>query len=88
MNKLILTVGLVGSMLTPNEVKKDGTLVYNKYLSESIGNIQDMKDWMVQDIKNGRIDTTVSQYYLECLSATEDMLIYYSFMLHITDEKQ
>ena len=43
---------------------------------------------MQQDIENGRIDTTVSQYYLECLNATEDMLIYHAYTLHITDEKQ
>ena len=88
MNKLILTIGLVGSMLTPNEIKRDGTLVDNRYLSESINNIQDMKEWMQQDIKNGDVPEGVGITYIHWLNQTEDMLIYYSYTLHITDEKQ
>ena len=88
MNKLILTVGLVGSMLTPNEIKRDGTLVDNRYLSESIGNIQDMKEWMKQDIENGDVPEGIGITYIHWLNQTEDMLIYHSYTLHITDEKQ
>ena len=88
MNKLILTVGLVSSMLTPNEMKKDGTVVYNEYLSESIGNIQDMKEWMQQDIQNGEVSEDVGIIYIHWLNQTENMLIYHSYTLPVTDKKQ
>ncbi len=88
MNKIILTVGLVGSMLTPNEMKKDGTVVYNKYLSESINNIQDMREWMKQDIESGDVSEEVGITYIHWLNQTENMLIYHSYTLDVTDEKQ
>ena len=52
MSKLILTVGLVSSTLTPNEIKKDGTLVH---ISEAIINIQNMTTlyYKLNTISNG-----------------------------------
>ena len=82
MNKLILTVGLVGNMLTPNEIKKDGTLVY---ISESIINIQDMIDWLQQDVDNGILDEDVAQYYYYWLKQTEKRLLNVDSILRITN---
>jgi hypothetical protein len=82
MNKLILTVGLVGNMLTPNEIKKDGTLVH---ISECIINIQDMTDWLQQDVDNGILDEDVAQYYYYWLKQTEKRLIKVDSILRVTD---
>jgi len=82
MNKIILTVGLVGSMLTPNEIKKDGTLVH---ISESIINIQDMTSWLQEDVNNGILDEDVAQYYYYWLKQTEKRLIKVDSILRATN---
>ena len=82
MNKLILTVGLVSSMLTPNEIKKDGTLVH---ISEAIINIQDMTTWLQEDVNHGIIDEDVAQYYYYWLKQTEKRLIKVDSILKITN---
>ena len=82
MNKIILTVGLVSSMLTPNEIKKDGTLVH---ISESIINIQDMASWLQQDVDNGILNEDVAQYYYYWLKQTEKRLIKVDSILRATN---
>ena len=82
MNKIILTIGLVGSMLTPNEIKKDGTLVH---ISESIINIQDMTSWLQQDVDNGILNEDVAQYYYYWLKQTEKRLIKVDSILRATN---
>jgi len=82
MNKIILTVGLVSSMLTPNEIKKDGTLVH---ISESIINIQDMTSWLQQDVDNGILNEDVAQYYYYWLKQTEKRLIKVDSILRATN---
>ena len=82
MNKLILTIGLVGNMLTPNEIKKDGTLVH---ISESIINIQDMTTWLQEDVNHGIIDEDVAQYYYYWLKQTEKRLIKVDSILRVTN---
>tara|TARA_R100000278_G_scaffold21818_4_gene20666 strand:+ start:547 stop:795 length:249 start_codon:yes stop_codon:yes gene_type:complete len=81
MNKLILTVGLVGSMLTPNEIKQDGTLVH---ISEAIINIQDMTTWLQEDVNHGILNEDVAQYYYYWLKQTEKRLIKVDSMLRVT----
>ena len=49
--------------------------VYNYHLGEAVTNIQDMKEWMMQDIEHGRIDPELGQYYVDYLDETEDHLL-------------
>jgi len=44
-------------------------------LSESINNVQDMKEWMLQDIQSGKIDEEIGKNYIYWLEVTEDQLI-------------
>ena len=44
-------------------------------LSESITNVQDMKEWMLQDIESGNIDEETGKNYIYWLEVTEDQLI-------------
>ena len=48
--------------------------VYNYHLGEAVTNVQDMKEWMMQDIEHGRIDPELGQYYIDYLDETEDHL--------------
>ena len=69
MKKLLISVSALALMsFTANKV-------IDYKLSESINNIQDMKEWMMQDIEQGRIDPELGEYYIQYLDETEDHLI-------------
>ena len=69
MKKLIIAASTLAMMsFTANKV-------YNYHLGEAVTNIQDMKEWMMQDIEHGRIDPELGQYYVEYLDETEDHLL-------------
>ena len=75
MNKLIVIVGMLSSL----NCQQDGTRVdtiEKASWSYLIGNIQDMKEWMVQDLINGEIDSAYAEYYINYLNESEDLAIY------------
>ena len=47
----------------------------NYQLSEAITNVQDMKEWMLQDIESGNIKPEIGKDYVYWLDNTEDLLI-------------
>tara|TARA_R100001510_G_C7589954_1_gene159996 strand:- start:378 stop:650 length:273 start_codon:yes stop_codon:yes gene_type:complete len=75
MNKIILTIGVVSSMLTPNEIKKDGVVVYQpRQLVWAIDNLQDLKEYVIQDMEEGRISEEYAENYWELLDETEGFI--------------
>ena len=79
--KLIISVGALGVMsFTTNEI------IDTFLLSEAINNVQDMREWMEEDIYNGRLDESVGSDYLDVLNETEDMLIDY-YKLNTTNNR-
>ena len=69
MKKIIISISALALMsFTANKV-------YNYHLGEAVTNIQDMKEWMMQDIEHGRIDPELGQYYIDYLDETEDHLL-------------
>jgi len=69
MKKLLIAASTLAMMsFTVNKV-------YNRHLGEAVTNIQDMKEWMMQDIESGRIDPELGENYIEWLEVTEDHLI-------------
>ena len=69
---LITTLGLAVMSFTTNQVM-------NTYLlSEAINDVQDVREWIKEDVYNGRIDQNVAVDYIEVLDQTEDRLIKYS----------
>ena len=75
MNKLIIMVGILSSL----NCQQDGTrvdIIEKASWSYLIGNIQDMKEWMVQDLNNGEIDSAYAEYYINYLDESEDLAIY------------
>jgi hypothetical protein len=79
MNKIILTIGVASSLIvTP--AKKDGTIVnsieQNEYLlSEALGNIQDVREWIEWDVFNEKLDPNQANTYLEHINQAEDLII-------------
>ncbi len=74
MNKLIITIGLLSGL----SHQADGTRVdYTEKikLAESINHIQDMKQWMYEDINKDNITTDLGEFYIRNLNEVEDMLI-------------
>ena len=72
MKKLFLSISAL-SLMSFTSV----TIYQNYLISESINNIQDMKEWMQQDILSGNIDVELGENYIEVLNQTEDYLIDY-----------
>ena len=69
MKKIILSISALALMsFTANKV-------IDWKLSESINNVQDMKEWMLQDIQSGNIDEETGKNYIYWLEVTEDQLI-------------
>ena len=69
MKKIILSISALALMsFTANKV-------IDWKLSESINNVQDMKEWMLQDIQSGKIDEETGKNYIYWLEVTEDQLI-------------
>ncbi len=72
MKKLLMIIGTLGVMsFTTNQVMNTWLL------SEAINDVQDMQEWLEQDIYNGRIEQSVASDYLETLELAEDRLIKY-----------
>ena len=69
MKKLLISISALALLsFTTNKV-------INYKLGESITNIQDMKEWMLQDIESGKIDPELGKHYMYWLEETEDHLI-------------
>ena len=69
MKKLLISISTLALLsFTTNKV-------INYKLGESITNIQDMKEWMLQDIESGRIDPELGEHYMYWLEQTEDHLL-------------
>ena len=70
MTKIIITIGTLISMSCGQ--------VDNQELSETLNNIQDMKEWMVEDRNNGVIDSVYAEYYILWLEDSEQLIVEYT----------
>ena len=69
MKKLLIATSTLAIMsFTANKV-------YNRHLGEAVTNIQDMKEWMMQDLESGKIDPELAEHYMYWLEQTEEHLI-------------
>ena len=74
MNKIIMTIGVASSLLT-SPAEKDGTEVYSStQLVYAMNNIEDMKEWIIQDVENNKIDSLNAEYYFEILDETHGFI--------------
>ena len=72
MKKIIIAVGALGVMsFTTNQ------LINTWQLSEAINDVQDLQEWMQEDINNGRLDESVGSDYLQTLQEAEYRMIEY-----------
>ena len=72
MKKLIISVGILGVMsFTTNQ------LMNTYHLASAIDTVQDMKEYMREDITQGIIEEVYGEYYVEMLQETEKDLIEY-----------
>ena len=67
MKELIITIGVLVAMAS-NQVE-------TVELNQTIDNIQDMKEWMIEDQKQGVIDSVYADYYIQYLEESEQILI-------------
>jgi hypothetical protein len=72
MKKILIAVGALGVMsFTSNQ------LMNTFLLAEAVINIQDLQEWIEQDIYDSRIDQSVASDYIDTLNETENLLIEY-----------
>ena len=75
MNKIIITIGILSGL----SCQPDGTrveLTEKAQWNHLVDNIQDMREWMQEDMKQGIIDSYYAEYYIEYLDEAEDLSIY------------
>ena len=70
MNKIIITIGTLMSMSCGQVDKRE--------LDETLNNIQDMKEWMIEDRNNGVIDSVYAEYYILWLEDSEKLIVEYT----------
>ena len=65
MKKLIIGIGTLGVMsFTSNQLYYSTQLVY------AMDNIEDMKEWIQQDVESGKMDIDYAETYWETLDET------------------
>ena len=75
MNKIILTVSVLTSMLSHNEIKRDGTEVYHgTQLVWAMDNLNDIQEYIYEDMINGRIDEATAENYSDLLDETQGFI--------------
>tara|TARA_Y100001972_G_scaffold55153_1_gene67961 strand:- start:186 stop:437 length:252 start_codon:yes stop_codon:yes gene_type:complete len=74
MNKIIITIGLL-SGLSCQQKENTIELPEKAYWNHLVDNIQDMREWMQEDMKQGIIDSAYANYYIEYLNEAEDLTI-------------
>ena len=79
MKKLFLSITTL-SLMSFSSV----TIYQNYLINESITAVQDMKEWMIQDVESGRIDPELGEHYMYWLEVTEYRLIEFANENRIT----
>ena len=75
MNKIMITIGLLSGLnCQPNGTKYE--LPEKAHWNHLIDNIQDMKEWMEEDMNQGIIDSAYAEYYIQWLNEAEDLTIH------------
>ena len=68
----LITIGLITGVLfnftNQNEISKQD-------ISAAIDNVQDMKEWMVEDRNNGVIEPDYAEYYIQNLDEAKRSLV-------------
>ena len=69
MKKLIISVGALGVMsFTSNQ------MYYSTQLVWAMDNMEDMKEWIAEDVNNGIIPEEIAENYFETLDETHSFI--------------
>jgi len=69
MKKIIIGITTLGAMsFTSNQLYYSTQLVY------AMNNIEDMKEWIIQDVANNKIDSEYAESYFETLDETQSFI--------------
>ena len=72
MNKVIILVGLLTGVSCNQE---DKNLEAKIQIANAVDHVQDMKEWMIEDINQGMIKPEYGEYYVTWLEQSETILI-------------
>ena len=65
MNKITIIVGMLTTLSCKPEVNE---------IQTALDHIGDMQEWVIEDVNNGSMDSTIADYYLHALDNTEKLL--------------
>ena len=69
MKKLIISIGALGVMsFTTNQI------YYSTQLVWAMDNMEDMKEWLYEDVNNGIIPEEIAENYFETLDETHSFI--------------
>ena len=69
MKKIIISIAALGALsFTSNQLYYSTQLVY------AMNNIEDMKEWIIQDVENNKIDSVYAEFYFETLDETHGFI--------------
>jgi len=69
MKKLIISIGALGVMsFTTNQI------YYSTQLVWAMDNMEDMKEWIAEDVNNGIIPEEIAENYFETLDETHSFI--------------
>lgn len=71
MKKIFISISMIVAFTTSCSNNYEKEII----VDETIGWIQDMREWMVQDIENGVIPLEYGEYYVMGLEHCEDRLV-------------
>ena len=74
MKEIIISIGMLTSM-SCNQVDQDSLHQATIQINTTIDNIQDMKEWMIEDQVSGYVEWEYAEYYIEYLNESENLLI-------------
>ena len=82
MKKILIAVGALGVMsFTANQ------LMYTYQIAEALDNVQDLREWMEEDVVSGYIQENIANDYIEILNETEWRLIEFCENNRITNTR-
>ncbi len=83
MKKLIIPIVLLIGVSCSTQKE-----TYFEYeLSEALNNVQNMRQWMIEDKVSGVIEVDYADYYIELLNESEDLLIKHFNQLNTNQER-
>jgi len=77
MKKIIIGISSLSIMSFTIGFDKLEELYYGNQLKSAINNIEEMQEWIIQDVENGKMTVEYSELYYDVLNETRSLVLDY-----------